>query len=62
VAARESFVEELNSDHDIKRHPEARVIPGLFLFRWNAPFFFANAETLHEHVLNAVTDAPSPTK
>ncbi len=55
-------VDGLNSYHDIKRHPEARVIPGLVLFRWNAPLFFANAETFHEHVLNAVADAPTPTR
>src|SRR6478736_5837496 len=28
--------------HDIKRYPEARQIPGLVLFRWDAPLFFAN--------------------
>jgi high affinity sulfate transporter 1 len=55
-------VDGLNSYHDIKRHPEARRIPGLVLFRWDAPLFFANAETFHEHVLQAVADAPTPTK
>jgi MFS superfamily sulfate permease-like transporter len=32
------------------------------LFRWDAPLFFANAEIFHEHVLQAVADAPTPTK
>jgi MFS superfamily sulfate permease-like transporter len=30
--------------HDITRYPEARRVPGLVLFRWDAPLFFANAE------------------
>jgi len=55
-------VDGLNSYHDITRHPHATLIPGLVLFRWDAPLFFANAETFHEHVLLAVADAPTPTK
>jgi high affinity sulfate transporter 1 len=55
-------VDGLKSYHDISRHPEARRIPGLVLFRWDAPLFFANAETFHEHVLLAVANAPTPTK
>ena len=30
--------------HDIDRHPEAAQIPGLVLYRFDAPIFFANAE------------------
>jgi high affinity sulfate transporter 1 len=55
-------VDGLNSYHDISRHPEARRIPGLVLFRWNAPLFFANAETFRAQVMHAVADAPTPTK
>jgi MFS superfamily sulfate permease-like transporter len=32
--------------HDITRYPDARQIPGLVLFRWDAPLFFANAGAL----------------
>ena len=46
--------------HDITRYPQARLIPGLVLFRWDAPLFFANAELFHERVLKAVADAPGP--
>jgi len=46
--------------HDIKRYPQAKLIPGLVLFRWDAPLFFANAEFFEESVLAAV--AASPTK
>jgi len=48
--------------HDIRRHPDARRIPGLILFRWDAPLFFANAEFFREHLLQAVSDAPTPTR
>jgi MFS superfamily sulfate permease-like transporter len=55
-------VDGLKGYHDIKRHPDAKRIPGLVLFRWDAPLFFANAEIFHEHVLQAVADAPTPVK
>jgi high affinity sulfate transporter 1 len=55
-------VDGLKGYHDISRHPEARRIPGLVLFRWDAPLFFANASVFQEHVLQAVALAPTPTK
>jgi high affinity sulfate transporter 1 len=48
--------------HDITRYPGARQIPGLALFRWDAPLFFANAEQFHEHVHIAVNAAPTPVR
>jgi high affinity sulfate transporter 1 len=48
--------------HDIKRYPDARLIPGLVLFRWDAPLFFANAELFRDRVLDAVNDAPTPVR
>lgn len=40
--------------HDIARHPEARRLPGLVLFRWDAPLFFANAHIFADHIKHAV--------
>ena len=48
--------------HDIKRYPEARLIPGLLIFRWDAPLFFANAELFHQRVLEAVAASPTPVR
>ena len=48
--------------HDIKRYPKARRIPGLVLFRWDAPLFFANAELFKERVLEAVAASPTPVR
>jgi MFS superfamily sulfate permease-like transporter len=55
-------VDGLKGYHDITRHPEGKRIPGLVLFRWDAPLFFANAAIFQEHVLRAVAEAPTPTK
>jgi high affinity sulfate transporter 1 len=55
-------VDGLKGYHDISRHPEAKQIPGLVLFRWDAPLFFANAAVFQEHVLRAIAEAPTPTK
>lgn len=55
-------VKHLNSYHDISRHPEAKCIDGLVLFRWDAPLFFANAEIFRKHVLRAVAKAATPTQ
>jgi high affinity sulfate transporter 1 len=44
--------------HDITRYPTARQIPGLVLFRWDAPLFFANAELFKERVLHAAAKSP----
>jgi high affinity sulfate transporter 1 len=46
--------------HDITRYPDARQIPGLVLFRWDAPLFFANAELFKERTLQAVAKSPGP--
>ena len=40
--------------HDITRYPDARQLPGLVLFRWDAPLFFANAEFFKERALAAI--------
>ena len=55
-------VDGMKGYHDITRHPEARTIPGLILFRWDAPLFFANAEMFREHVLRAISESPTPAK
>jgi len=52
-------VERVKGYHDITRYPEVRQIPGLVLFRWDAPLFFANAELFNERVLDAVAKAPT---
>jgi high affinity sulfate transporter 1 len=55
-------VEHVKGYHDITRYPEARLIPGLVLFRWDAPLFFANAELFHKRALDAVASSPTPVR
>jgi high affinity sulfate transporter 1 len=43
--------------HDLERHPEAEQIPGLILYRWDAPLFFANAGRFHDRVLHVLRRA-----
>ena len=52
-------VDSVNGYHDITRYPNARLFPGLVLFRWDAPLFFANAELFHKRVQDAVTSSPT---
>ena len=55
-------VDGVRGYHDIKRYPEARLVPGLVLFRWDAPLFFANAELFRQRVLEAVAQSPTPVR
>ena len=55
-------VDGMKGYHDAARHPEGRLVPGLVLFRWDEQLFFANADLFREAVLQAVADAPTPTR
>ncbi len=49
-------VDGLKGYHDVGRHPGARQLDGLVLFRWDAPLFFANAEAFREAIEEAIED------
>ncbi|WP_029527599.1 SulP family inorganic anion transporter [Polaromonas glacialis] len=55
-------VDGVKGYHDISRYPHARIVPGLVLFRWDAPLFFANAELFRDHALDAVAASPTPVR
>ena len=55
-------VEGIRGYHDIKRYPNARLVPGLLLFRWDAPLFFANSELFNQKVKEAVENSTQPLK
>jgi high affinity sulfate transporter 1 len=46
--------------HDVRTHPEARVLPGFVLFRFDAPLFFANAKTFRDDITNLAAATPPP--
>ena len=43
-------VPTLAGQHDRKLHPEAEELPGLVIFRFDAPLFFANARTFRDQI------------
>lgn len=51
-------VDGIRGYHDVSRYPHARRVPGLVLFRWDAPLFFANAEQFQHCVLEAIDQSP----
>ncbi len=53
-------VEGVRGYHDVARYPNARQLPGLVLFRWDAPLFFANAEFFKDCALDAIAAALPP--
>jgi sulfate permease, SulP family len=46
--------------HDVDDYPEARTTPGLVVYRYDSPLFFANAEDFRCRALAAVDDHPAP--
>ena len=50
-------VDELKGYHDQERHPEGRSIPGLVIYRFDAPLFFANAPFFRREVRNHIAAA-----
>jgi sulfate permease, SulP family len=46
--------------HDIDDHPNATPIPGLIVYRYDAPLFFANAQDFKNRALAAVDAARDP--
>lgn len=54
------FVPGVPGMHDIEDYPGARLEPGLLIYRYDAPLFFANAENFRARALAAVDDNPDP--
>ena len=46
--------------HDVDRHAEAVLIPGLLLYRFDAPLFFANAELFVDHITRGIAARDEP--
>jgi SulP family sulfate permease len=52
------FVPGVAGMHDVDDYPDADVVPGLLVYRYDAPLFFANAENFRERAMAAVNDYP----
>ena len=53
-------VPDLPGYHDVSNHPQAEVLPGLVIFRFDAPLFFANTRTFREQILRLAAREPTP--
>jgi MFS superfamily sulfate permease-like transporter len=54
-------VEGLEGYHDVHTHPDAEQLPGLVIYRFDAPLFFANATTFRDEVRRLASAEPKPT-
>lgn len=52
----QGLVPGLAGMHDVDDYPTARTIPGLLVYRYDSPLFFANAEDFLRRALAAVDD------
>ncbi len=46
--------------HDIRMYPDAEQLPGLVMFRFDGPLFFANASTFRNEVRHLARQEPKP--
>jgi MFS superfamily sulfate permease-like transporter len=56
----QGFVPGLAGMHDIDDYPQATTVPGLMVYRYDSPLFFANAEDFQRRALGAVDAQPEP--
>ena len=50
----------LDGHHDRQQHPDAEELPGLVIFRFDAPLFFANARTFRDQIRRLAAAKPKP--
>jgi high affinity sulfate transporter 1 len=54
-------VEGLEGHHDVHSYPNAQQLPGLVIYRFDAPLFFANAKTFRDEIRRMARADPPPT-
>jgi sulfate permease, SulP family len=54
------YVRDVPGMHDVDDYPEAQQVPGLVVYRYDSPIFFANAEDFTRRALAAVDEAEAP--
>jgi sulfate permease, SulP family len=58
----EGLVPGLAGMHNVNDYPDAWVIPGLVVYRYDAPLFFANAENFRSRAVAAADQRPDPVR
>jgi high affinity sulfate transporter 1 len=54
------YVPGIAGMHDVDDYPDARPVPGLLVYRYDAPLCFANAENFRSRALAALDEQPEP--
>ena len=58
----EGFVPDIAGMHDVDDYPEASLVPGLMVYRYDSPLFFANAEDFRARARAAVAASETPVR
>ncbi|RZU53235.1 high affinity sulfate transporter 1 [Krasilnikovia cinnamomea] len=58
----QGFVPGLAGMHDIDDYPRATTVPGLLVYRYDSPLFFANADDFRRRALAAVAGQREPVR
>ncbi|MGW9029754.1 SulP family inorganic anion transporter [Streptomyces sp. NPDC055722] len=58
----EGLVPGMAGMHDVDDYPQARTVPGLLVYRYDSPLFFANAENFRRRALAAVDEQTEPVR
>ncbi|WP_314220107.1 SulP family inorganic anion transporter [Streptomyces zaehneri] len=58
----EGLVPGVAGMHDVDDYPQARTIPGLLVYRYDSPLFFANADNFRRRALAAVDEQSEPVR
>jgi sulfate permease, SulP family len=56
------YAPEVPGMHDVDDYPQAKTVPGLVVYRYDSPIFFANAEDFRRRALAAVDESTAPTE
>ena len=48
--------------HDVEDYPDATQIPGLLVYRYDAPLFFADADNFRTRALRSIDEAETPVR
>ncbi len=58
----QGFVPDLAGMHDVDDYPQATVLPGLMVYRYDSPLFFANAEDFKTRSLRSIANSADPVR
>lgn len=56
----QGFVPGLAGMHDVDDYPDAEVVAGLMVYRYDSPLFFANADDFKQRALAAINASTTP--